>query len=223
MLLIYTFFEPKKNNNSKYALEYVDDDCDEYVIKWWDRHTSYSNTFKKSKIKVWNTVTLNGTYKFDDSKLQLTDEEKSVLSERWWNIVPWDIYENFYKPNYSEDRAEEKAYRDDEEWTMLYAKIWWSETEYERYPANTILITNDLLLHSFHKLFDNSLKYYEQTVARKTIKDLSNELFNKFVDLAENETDSELKDTYEFLAAYWSVPAIMLLDGGEFKSNNDWW
>jgi hypothetical protein len=68
------------------------------------------------------------------------------------------------------------------------------------------------LLHSFHKLFDNTLKYYEQTTARTTIKDLSNKLFNKFVNLAKNETDSDLKETYEFLAAYWSVPAILLPD-----------
>jgi predicted HTH transcriptional regulator len=66
------------------------------------------------------------------------------------------------------------------------------------------------------------LKYYEQTIARNTIKDLSNELFEKFVDLAENETDSNLKDTYEFLAAYWAVPAILLLDKDDFriKSNS---
>jgi hypothetical protein len=78
------------------------------------------------------------------------------------------------------------------------------------------------LLHSFHKLFDNTLKYYEQTTARNTIKDLSNELFNKFVDLAKEESDSDLKDTYEFLAAYWAVPAILLLDGDKFnvKSNH---
>ena len=205
-------------------LKYVDDDCEEYIIKWWGRHTSYSNKFKKSEIRAWNAVTLTGTYKFDDSKLQLTDEEKSVLSERWWNIVPWDRYENYYKLNYSEDRAEEEAYRDNEEWTMLYAKIWWSETKYERYPANTILITNDLLLHSFHKLFDNTLKYYEQTTARNTIKDLSNTLFDKFVDLSKNESDPDLKETYEFLAAYWAVPAILLLDGDKFnvRSNDDW-
>jgi hypothetical protein len=75
-------------------------------------------------------------------------------------------------------------------------------------------------LHSFHKLFDNTLKYYEQTTARNTIKDLSNELFEKFVDLAEDETDSNLKDTYEFLAAYWAVPSIILVDSNKFRSSN---
>jgi hypothetical protein len=60
-----------------------------------------------------------------------------------------------------------------------------------------------LLLHSFHKLFDNTLKYYEQTVARDTIAELSNNLFTRFIGLAKEEKDPELKNTYEFLAAYW--------------------
>ena len=198
-------------------LKYIDDDCDEIIVKWWGRHTQYSNTFKKSQAKEWKTITLKWTYKFDDSKLQLTKDEKKVLSERWWNIVPWDRYEKFYKLDYSESSAEDDAYRSSEEWTRLYAIIWWSETEYERYPADTVLITNDLLLHSFHKLFDNTLKYYEQTTARNTIRDLSNKLFNRFVNLVKNETDSDLKETYEFLAAYWSVPAILLPDWDNFK------
>ena len=204
-------------------LKYLDKDCTEIEVKWWGRHTRYSNTFKKSQIKEWKTVTLNGTYKFDDSKLELTDKEKEILSKRWWNIVPGDRYEKFYKLDYSEIWAEDEAYRDDEEWTSLYEKIWWIKAEYERYSANTVLITNDLLLHSFHKLFDNTLKYYEQTIARNTIKDLSNELFEKFVDLADDETDSNLKDTYEFLAAYWAVPSIILVDSNKFRSSSRWW
>ena len=198
-------------------LKYIDDDCTEVVVNWWGTHTEYSNTFKKSQIKEWKTITLKWTYKFDDSKLKITDDEKTVLSEKWWNIIPWDRYENFYKLDYSESRAEDEAYGGSEEWIRLYGKIWWSRTKYERYPANTVLITNDLLLHSFHKLFDNTLKYYEKTIARNIIKDLSNKLFEKFVDLAKNETDSDLKDTYEFLAAYWSVPAILLLDWKDFN------
>ena len=74
------------------------------------------------------------------------------------------------------------------------------------------MITNDLLLHSFHKLFDNTLKYYEETISRDTVKDLSQNLFERFVDLAKNESDPDLKETYEFLAAYWSMPAILLVD-----------
>jgi hypothetical protein len=74
------------------------------------------------------------------------------------------------------------------------------------------LITNDLLLHSFHKLFDNTLKYYEETISRDTIKDLSQNLFEKFANLAKSESNPDLKGTYEFLAAYWAVPAAILVE-----------
>jgi hypothetical protein len=74
------------------------------------------------------------------------------------------------------------------------------------------LITNDLLLHSYHKLFDNTLKFYEQTVSRDTVKELSQNLFDKFANLAKSESDPDLKETYEFLASYWSIPASILVE-----------
>ncbi|MBQ5945247.1 DUF3160 domain-containing protein [bacterium] len=74
------------------------------------------------------------------------------------------------------------------------------------------MITNDLVLHSFHKLFDNTLKYYEQTISRDTIKELSQNLFDKFSTLAKNEKNGDLKETYEFLAAYRAVPTALLVE-----------
>ena len=79
------------------------------------------------------------------------------------------------------------------------------------------MITNDLLLHSYHKLFDNTLKFYEQTISRDTIKDLSQNLFEKFANLAKSESDPDLKETYEFLAAYWSIPATILVEKEELE------
>ena len=201
-------------------LKYIDKWCSKIEIYWWWKHTKYSNTFKKSEVKAGNTVTLKWKYNFDDSKLELTKNEMKVLSDKWWNIVPADRYENYWKLNYSEDSAENDWYIDQEEWIDLYYKIWWDSTEYERYPANTVLITNDLLLHSFHKLFDNTLKYYEQTVARDTIAELSNNLFTRFIGLAKEEKDPELKNTYEFLATYWWVPASILIDTSNFWGSN---
>ena len=41
---------------------------------------------------------------------------------------------------------------------------------------------------------------------------MSQNLFEKFSNLAKNETDQNLKETYEFLAAYRSIPAAILVD-----------
>lgn len=187
---------------------------------YWKGHSHYSNYFSKDELKEWNTLTLTWTYKFDDSKLTLTDDEKAVLSDKWWVIVPADRIENLPITTYEQQYAEENIrgyYDNPEEWIKVYNKIAWDNSEFERNPASSVLITNDLLLHSFHKLFDNTLKYYEQTVSRDTIRELSLNLFDKFSTLAKNEKNGDLKETYEFLAAYWAVPASILVDKKELS------
>lgn len=187
---------------------------------YWKGHSNYSNYFSKDELKEWNTLTLTWTYKFDDSKLTLTDDEKAVLSDKWWVIVPADRIENLPITTYEQQYAEENVrgyYDNPEEWIKVYNKIAWDNSEFERNPASSILITNDLVLHSFHKLFDNTLKYYEQTVSRDTIRELSLNLFDKFSTLAKNEKNGDLKETYEFLAAYWAVPASILVDKKELS------
>ena len=204
--ILNTCFEEQENWWNK---------IDNGIIVWWIEGSYYSNSVSKDQITVWNTITLTWDYHFDYSKLLLTDEEKEVLSERWWNIVPVNEIENLYLPSYKEDVAEDEVngwYANSEERIKIYNKIAWDDEEYERNPANTILITNDLLLHSFHKLFDNTLKYYEQTISRNTIKELSQNLFEKFTKLAKDEKDENLKETYEFLSTYWAIPSILLVD-----------
>ena len=185
-----------------------------YVYWWYHKHSWFANNFPKDEIKEWNVITLTWTYRFNDfySKLNLSDEEKAVLAERWWNIVP--VNDELWKISYHEEDAEDHIdnYWNPEEWMLIYNFIAWDNSEFERNPASSILITNDLLLHSYHKLFDNTLKFYEQTVSRDTVKELSQNLFDKFANLAKSESDPDLKETYEFLAAYWSIPATILVE-----------
>ena len=77
------------------------------------------------------------------------------------------------------------------------------------------MVTSDLLLHVYHRVFDNSLKYYEESVARPMVTELSKSLFEKFNNLAKTTTDTELKKNYEFLAAYRSIPYAILIPNDE--------
>ena len=86
---------------------------------------------------------------------------------------------------------------------------------YQRYPYNTLFVTSDLLLHIYHRLFDNGLKYYEEATARPMISDLAQGLFTKFTKLASSTTDPSLKDNYEFLAAYRSIPYAILIPNSD--------
>lgn len=194
--------------------------CNDVTAYWSFAGWYWSKQLASEDIKLWNTITITGTYDFEPM-LSLTDNEKEVLTDKWRLITPISSIINFWAIDYSEDSAENHVYFNEsspnEEWARVYNAIWWSTREIDRNPANTILITNDLLLHSFHKLFDNTLKYYEQTEARGAIKELSNNLFNKFNDLAQNESDSELKEMYNFLAMYWVIPSILLVDEDDLR------
>lgn len=96
-----------------------------------------------------------------------------------------------------------------------YDKIGGSSVTYQRYPYNTILVTSDLLLHLYHRVFDNSLKYFEETTARPMLTTLSKSLFDKFLALAQKTTDQNLKSNYEMLAAYRAVPYAILIPNNE--------
>jgi len=193
-------------------------DFKEFYVSWWWEHSRYDNSFSKDELKEWNVITLTWSYKFNDSKLALNDEDKAVLAEKGWTIVPSNRIQDLSKIrflSYEEENSEDlvtSPYWSPEEWTYIYNKIAWENSEFERNPASAILITNDLLLHSYHKLFDNTLIFYEQTVSRDTVKELSQNLFEKFANLAKSESDPDLKETYEFLAAYWSIPASILVE-----------
>lgn len=78
-----------------------------------------------------------------------------------------------------------------------------------------MLVTSDLLLHVYHRLFDNSLKYYEESAARPMITDLSKSLFERFTTLTKTTNNKELKKYYEFLAAYRSIPYTLLTPNDE--------
>jgi len=77
------------------------------------------------------------------------------------------------------------------------------------------LVTSDLLLHVYHRVFDNSLKYYEETIARPMLTKLSKSLFEKFITLTKQTSDTQLKKNYELLAAYRSIPYNILIPNNE--------
>lgn len=191
--------------------------CDKLnIYHYW--YQEYIKITDKSDVIGKDTITVTGNYNYPNI-LSLTDDEKTVLSEKWWIITPIDSLSDFYKISYKEENSDELAWRWTEEWNSIYHKIWWDGYDLARNEANSILITNDLLLHSMHKLFDNSLKYYEQTVARNNILELSQTLFDKFSSLAKQTEDSELKETYTFLSIYRAIPSILLPTEEELSVN----
>lgn len=89
----------------------------------------------------------------------------------------------------------------------------------KRYPFNTLFVTNDLLLHTFHKIFSNELKYFEESSARVTLSDLSEKAFKHFLALSKStKQDKNLNEKASFLTAYWAIPYALLPSNDELKS-----
>lgn len=89
----------------------------------------------------------------------------------------------------------------------------------KRYPFNTLFVTNDLLLHTFHKIFSNELKYFEESSARVTLSNLSEKAFKHFLALSKStKQDKNLTEKASFLTAYWAIPYALLPSNDELKS-----
>ena len=157
--------------------------------------------FTKDDLKVGKTFTVKWKYAWYN-RFPLTWEILKQISKYgfWIEEFPW------YKTT-----SYEGDFWDfwEEEWVAKNRQIGWQRPEYERYPFNTLFVTNDLLLHVFHKIFDNELQYFEETQARPTLAKHAELMFNTFKDAQDN------KDINEFLAAYWAIPYALL------ESNED--
>ena len=166
----------------------------------------FSKELLYSDVTSGNLLTLTGL-RHSQQLLDLTTQQQQQVSFRGWTIVGLDALHNFYKMRYDRESAEWDSY--DEERVQLSSALGGVEDPAKRYPFNTLLITNDLLLHVYHKLFDNSLKYYEEQIARPTLVTLSEKLYTQYLTLSKQEKNPELKEIYEFLTAYWAVPHIL--------------
>lgn len=161
-------------------------------------------------------INISGTYNGPGMGLHFSEKQKNFLKRHGRLIMkPNNQFLEEMKGRTYYDGEGSTQWGEGDEWVDNYKKIWWEIYEYQRYPYNTILVTNDLLLHTYHRIFSNSLKHYEETVARPMITELSQSLFEKFNTLAQTTNDAELKKNYEFLATYRAIPHAILISNDE--------
>ncbi|MDR0607737.1 MAG: DUF3160 domain-containing protein [Candidatus Peribacteria bacterium] len=153
-----------------------------------------------------NIISLTGNW-HDNPLLSLSETEKTHFRERGWTIVPLSGFYTYYPYDYS--RESSSTIGGSGERNAIAAKIGGSSEENARYPFNTLLITDDMLLHVYHKLFDNGLKYYEEKIARPTLVKLAEKLYKQYLS-ASDDPDNNYAEIYQFLAAYRAVPHIFL-------------
>lgn len=176
---------------------------------------SYEKKLSKDELKKWN-IEVSSNYDWAWLRFNLENNQKEFLNKHGWIVFnpgeDWKVW------------SSEIWILDQEEWWLYYETIGWFEDSYMRYPYNTVLVTSDMLLHFYHKIFSNSLRYYEESVARKTMQTLSENMFNKFSNLHEENRYNVLAPFYSFAVAYWSVPYSLLVPQEDIEQtiNSNW-
>lgn len=78
-----------------------------------------------------------------------------------------------------------------------------------------------MLLHFYHKLFSNALRFYEESTARTIMVNLSETLFSKFSKLYQQNKNTPLAPYYAYATAYWSIPYSLLVPQDEVMTALD--
>lgn len=240
--------QPKIDNmtNRKYMLEWfkevrkntykpTEEDISFYTSKegklicsWWielvNKHWNLIKTIPYSDfIKKNSEFSYTWRYEGAGIWIELSQNQKDKFSNQWRIITKANSW-------FLKNLKETNSYQEDmwlypsEERVNGLSKIGWSDLEYERYPYNTLLVTSDLVLHLYHKIFDNALKYYEESKARPIMQEFASNMLNKFYQLSQKENNPELKRQYDFLVAYWMVPTILLIPQDDIITIlENWW
>ena len=153
---------------------------------------------KDSATTVDKAANLKGVMKL--LGVQLTAAQKKFLNEHKFLLIP---------KRATRFKATMGNGWEWDEMLGMFDEVGGSESEAERKPENARLITPDVLLHAFHKYFENSLEYLERF-------DLA-PLLRRFLSQAQagalkyrDQSSGKLAARYEMVAAQLTVPLVIL-------------
>lgn len=190
-------------NDLSYAKQ--NDYCENGEIGLLAQQSDYQNivSIDIDKIKAGDSFKVQGNYKIYNFYM-LPNSMIDQLKNHW--IAFGAFPTEYLYPRYDNDYG----LFSQEEWINRITHIGGSHDEYARAPFNTLLVTNDLLLHTFHKIFSNELQYFEESQARPILAKLSENLFELFRNKTAKTTAEQ--EIYDFLTAYRAIPHALLPD-----------
>lgn len=170
---------------------------------------------------VKNGLTVNANYVWPGFWLETTPAQEANFQDKWWMVFkPNQTSLLASKLDYSREYADSPNEFGQDEWVTLQERIGGLDNPVMRYPYNTPYISTDLLLHAYHKVFSTELQYYEQDKARPAMTKISQDMFDTMITKRDESTDEKEKQYFDFLAAYWSMPATFFVDNEVFLDNH---
>lgn len=218
LMMMQEGYNTKKTTIHKLTADDLDIINDEYCESPLELRNDYLGSvahINKSTLKKLNTIDFSVHYTGAGLGLQFSKEQLDSLDKNGRMILEannelreqltlWVPYSSMFEEGYTP------------EWAYYYETLAWPNNKVTRYPYNTIYVSSDLLLHSYHKLFENTLKEYETTHAREQLRSIVQESLDQFYELARTSETDTIKSYYEYLTAYWSVASILIPETSEF-------
>ncbi|MCF7845837.1 MAG: DUF3160 domain-containing protein [Candidatus Peribacteraceae bacterium] len=129
--------------------------------------------------------------------VELSQNQQNFLAENYFLLVPLE----------STKLVDKIGFNSFDEMLAAFDAIGGSYST--RAPENSKLITPDVVLHGFHKFFENSLEYLEQNELADTLKNFTADALAKLLEL-KNSNDSSVAARYEVLAAQFAAAQILI-------------
>ena len=126
--------------------------------------------------------------------VELSENQQKFLAENYFLLVPLDATKLAGRGEFDEMLGAFDAIGGD---YMLRA------------PENSKLITPDVVLHGFHKFFENALEYLEQNELAEILQNFTADARAKLL-AAKNSAEGELAKRFEVLVAQFTVAEILL-------------
>jgi len=165
------------------------------------------------------------TIKLDELKNLASFTKKSF---EWQNLSPITFSNsqgqaleknNFFvaenKDNFFGEDPKSNTTRVDD-WVDIYGELGGIASPDYRRPENSVFISSDFLLHTYHRLLDKEFKYIEQKEFYTRLKNVTDKMFNASIDAYNNSSDGAKKESYQRLVAYFAVPEALLNSSYKF-------
>ena len=136
--------------------------------------------------------------------IELSDVQKRFLDENKFLLIP---QQSIDKTLLETGGNTADKYWDD--MLMLFDMIGGHSDELWREPQNARFVNPDIVLHAFHKFFENSLKYLEKHDLAALLKRFLGEIQAKALE-RKQKSGPDLARHYELIAAQLTVPLVVM-------------
>ncbi|MGO9568832.1 MAG: DUF3160 domain-containing protein [Desulfomonilaceae bacterium] len=157
----------------------------------------------KDRATTWDKAT-NRDHALNFLGVRLTKAQQDFLNEEKFLLIP-------ERSIRAELRMEPPGCVDDpwDEMLILFDMVSGTWSAMERAPENAHFVNPDVVLHAFHKYFDNSLKYLEKNDLAILLRSFVRDMQVKASDYSRT-SDRTVAEHYSLIAAQFTVPLILI-------------